>query len=44
MAGVDVERGLFTAYKDAAGITTRHARYPARVAAVKGEAEAGGGI
>jgi hypothetical protein len=32
IAGVSLERGLFTAYKDAAGITTRHASYPARVA------------
>jgi hypothetical protein len=43
MAGVNVERGLFTTYKDAPGIITRHARYPARVAA-KGAAEAAGGI
>jgi len=41
IAGVNVERGLFTAYKDAPGIATRHARYPARP--VKGEGEAGGG-
>jgi hypothetical protein len=32
IAGVSVERGLFTAYSDAPGIVTRHARYPARVA------------
>jgi hypothetical protein len=32
IAGVNVERGLFTAYRDAPGITTRHARYPARLA------------
>jgi hypothetical protein len=32
IAGVDVQRGLFTANKDAADIVTRHARYPARVA------------
>jgi hypothetical protein len=35
LAGVNVERGLFTAYKDARGITTRHASYPA-VAAREG--------
>lgn len=32
LAGVHVERGLFTAYADATGITTRHVRYPARLA------------
>jgi hypothetical protein len=32
VAGVNVQRGLFTAYPDAADIDTRHARYPARVA------------
>ncbi len=32
IAGVDVQRGLFTAYREAADIVTRHARYPARVA------------
>jgi hypothetical protein len=32
IAGVNVERGLFTAYKDAPGISTRHARYQARLA------------
>ena len=32
IAGVDVRRGLFTAYSGATDIVTRHARYPARVA------------
>jgi hypothetical protein len=32
IAGVNVQRGLFTANPDAADIITRHARYPARVA------------
>jgi hypothetical protein len=32
IAGVNVERGLFTAYQDAQGISTRHARFPARMA------------
>jgi hypothetical protein len=32
LAGVKVERGLFTPYREATGITTRHARYPARMA------------
>jgi hypothetical protein len=32
VAGVNVQRGLFTAYPDATDITTRHARYHARVA------------
>ena len=32
IAGVDVQRGLFTASKEATDIVTRHARYPARVA------------
>jgi hypothetical protein len=32
LSGVQVERGLFTPYREASGITTRHASYPARVA------------
>ena len=32
IAGVTVQRGLFTSNKDAADIVTRHAHYPARVA------------
>ena len=32
IAGVNVQRGLFTGYPDAADLVTRHARYPARVA------------
>ena len=32
VAGVQVERGLFTACPGAADIATRHARYPARIA------------
>jgi hypothetical protein len=43
IAGVNVERGLFTADKGAPSIVTRHARYPVRIAA-KGEGEAAGGL
>jgi hypothetical protein len=43
IAGVNVERGLFTAYRDAPGLNTRHARYPARIAKEKWDGEAGGG-
>jgi hypothetical protein len=32
IAGVSVERGLFTACPEATDITTRHTRYPARIA------------
>jgi hypothetical protein len=32
IAGVNVQRGLFTGHPDAADIVTRHARYPVRVA------------
>jgi hypothetical protein len=32
IADISVERGMFTAVPEAAGITTRHARYPARLA------------
>lgn len=32
ITAVNVQRGLFTAHRDAADITTPHARYPARVA------------
>jgi len=36
IAGVSVERGLFTACPEATDITTRHARYPARIASAGG--------
>jgi hypothetical protein len=49
IAGVSVQRGLFTTYAGAPGITTRHTSYPARVAKEgergggRGDAAAGGG-
>jgi hypothetical protein len=43
IAGVNVERGLFTTYRDAPNLTTRHTRYPARIAKAKWGGEAGGG-
>jgi hypothetical protein len=36
IAGVSVQRGLFTTYAEAPGITTRHTSYPARVAKDRG--------
>jgi hypothetical protein len=36
IAGVDVQRGLFTAAPEAAGIATRYAMYPARLAGAGG--------
>jgi len=36
IAGVSVERGLFTACPEATDITTRHASYPARIASAEG--------
>jgi hypothetical protein len=36
IAGVSVQRGLFTTYSGAPGITTRHTSYPARIARDRG--------
>ncbi len=43
IAGVSVQRGLFTTYSGAPGITTRHTSYPPRVAKSKRDGEAGAG-